>query len=96
MRIPASLLRAGWLVIVVALVILVGAWSFRIAGALNTTHGREALPSPTPVQSIPTLITESPDAAPLTPSQLCAELAPGTNEVIVQTTGGVVVSSLQC
>jgi hypothetical protein len=48
------------------------------------------------VQSIPTLVTEGPDAAPLTPSQLCAELAPGTNEVIVQSSLGVVISTLQC
>jgi hypothetical protein len=95
-QIPSRVLRAGWLVVAVALVIVLGFWAFQIAGALHTTRGDEALPSPTPVKAIPTVVTESPDAAPLTPSQLCAQLAPGTNEVIVQTTLGVPISTLQC
>ena len=96
MRNPGSLLRAGWLVVVVTMIIVVGFWAFRIAGALTVAHGREALPSPTPVKPIPTVVTEGVDSAPLTPAQLCAQLAPGTNEVIVQSSLGIILSTLQC
>lgn len=92
---PGRLLRAGWFVLAVAMVIVIGFWAFRIGGAL-TSHGHEALPSPPPVKSIPTVVTEGPDSASLTPAQLCAELAPGTNEVLVEDSLGIVVSSLQC
>jgi hypothetical protein len=95
-RNPGRLLRAGWLLVLVAMIVFVGFWAIQIGGVLRTTRGEEASPSPTPVKAIPTVVTESPDAAPLTPSQLCAQLAPGTNEVIVETSLGVPVSTLQC
>jgi hypothetical protein len=93
---PVGLVRAGWFVVVVALVLVVGFWASQIAGTLGTTADREALPSPTPVLSVPTVVTEYSDTAPMSRAQLCAELAPGTNEVLVESALGAVIDTIKC
>lgn len=95
-RIPVGLIQVGWVVVVVAMVLLLGFWATRISTALGTSGNHEAIPSPTPVANIPTVVTQYSTTAPLSRAQLCAELAPGTNEVLVESTLGVVIDTIKC
>jgi hypothetical protein len=93
---PTGLVQAGWLVIVVAMIAVLAIWVSQIAGALTAPSRAEALPSPPPVHAIPTVVTEYSTSGPLNKSQLCAELAPRVNSVIVENPLGYIDTTIQC
>jgi len=88
--------KAAWLTLAALLLGGVGAWSAALSGSIEHPKLVAAVPSPPPVRSILTVVTEYPGQVHLTAAQLCAKVAPDFNSVIVDDTLGFVIANIHC
>jgi len=88
--------KAAWSILVALLFCGVGGWTATLSGSIERPHPVAATPSPPPVRAIVTVVTEYPGQVHLPAAQLCANVAPDFNSVIVDDTQGFVVADIHC
>ena len=87
---------AAWLLLVAALCVVVGLWAVQLTGMLGQsvdTASRASVPRATVA---PNIVTDYTGNGTATVDSLCAELAPKSASVVVETPTGVILSTLEC
>jgi hypothetical protein len=87
---------ALWLILAAALCVVIAMWGGRISVALGPGIDHlAAVPVPR-ATAAPNIVTDYTDDGTATTDSLCDELAPRASIVTVETSTGVILSTLQC
>lgn len=87
---------AAWLLLVTALCVVVGLWATHFAGMLGPSVGTVSAASVPVATAAPNIVTDYTSGGTASTESLCAELAPRSATVVVETPDGVILSTLDC
>jgi hypothetical protein len=87
--------RAAWVVIALVLVLAFAVWGARIGASLGPAVPVAVAPVPRATE-LPGIVTVNTDVAPLSAATLCAQISPPTSVITIESTTGIVVSTVHC